>query len=205
MVKVSKRSDGFTATQINNRAAAVLKEKQGLERGQELERLRKKLKKYTAELKERQTCNAAREHAKAAITKLEVKNSFTLNELNDAIGRPTGKIGTADIKVSIQNNSGQEIQGMKVKFILKSGKKKFQHSAKISFSPALKPGQAGSIQQSISTGSYQLTLQPDQVTVSAIPVEIMTKAYARCAKKFFYKNESEYAELIRDVEGRIGE
>lgn len=204
-MKRLKKLDGLTASQINDRAATLLKEKQELDRVQKLQKLRKQLKKYTAELKELQICNVAREHAKAAIVKLELKNSFTLNELNDAIGRPTGKIGTADIKALVQNNSDQEIEGMKVKFILKSGKKQFQHSAKFSFSPALKPGQTDTIQRSVSTGSYQLKLQPDQVTVSVIPVEVMTKAYASCAKKLFYKNESEYADLISDVEGRIGD
>lgn len=35
--------------------------------------------------------------------------------------------------------------------------------------------QTDSIQQSVSAGSYQLKLQPDQVAVSVVPIETVTK------------------------------
>ncbi len=203
-MKRLKELDGFTVDQINDRAAVIVKEQHEYEHLRELERLRKKLKQYSTELEELQKCNAAREQAKAVIPKLKIEKTYVLNERMDVIGRPMGKIDSADVKVSIQNNSEKEIQSIKLKFQLKSGDRQVQDDEVFKLATPIKAGQSDSIEYNVGTHFSSLKFLPNQVEVSVVPIKVETAESARYVNKRFYKTESEYLGLIRGVEEMIG-
>ncbi|WP_031484918.1 hypothetical protein [Maridesulfovibrio frigidus] len=203
-MKRLKELDGFTVEQINDRAAVIVKEQHDYERLRELERLRKKLKQYSTELEELKKCNAAREQAKAVIPKLKIEKTYVLNELMSVTGKPMGKIESADVKVSIHNNSGKDIQSIKLKFQLKSGDRQAQDDEVFKLTTPIKAGQSDSLEYNVGTHFSSLKLLPNQVEVLVVPIKVETVESARYVNKHFYKTESEYLGVIRGVEGRIG-
>ncbi|SDK78511.1 hypothetical protein SAMN05660337_1228 [Maridesulfovibrio ferrireducens] len=199
-----KGIDGYTAKDINEHAAVVLKEYEERERKAEISRLQKRLTEYKSELAELQKCNAAREQAKEILPLLVVKSEYYLNELMDTLGRPMGRIESADVTAVVQNDSSYDVSFIQFRFAIKSGERQVYLDKKISFAPSIKSGESKTVEQKMGIEYDCLKFNPKQVKVTVTPIKSETTESALFASKHFYKTESEYLGLIRDVEGRIG-
>ncbi len=121
ILELLKSIDGITAKGINERAKGILNDYKEFERQSDLKYNQELLQKYKAELAELQTCNAALQQAKEVITKI-----YTLKELRSVYGKPMGKIDSAIVRASLQNNSDKDIQSIRFKFTLRSGKNRWR-------------------------------------------------------------------------------